>query len=97
MFELYKEELDHCWAAHAYRNILASHNDMMTTGCSIDSLTMVRSWFPDPRETAFFRAAMRLIRDQGDGDYITYKRICTLFRDNINLAKKPQAFDVVSK
>ena len=97
MFESYKQDLNECWAAHAYSNVRRCHNDMMTTACSVDGLPLVSLWLPDPREAAFFREAMRLIRDQGDGDYITYERICALFRDHINLAKKPQAFDVVSK
>ncbi len=97
MFELYEEELDDCWVVHAYSNLRRCHNDMVSIGCSIDSLTVVRLWFPDPREAAFFRDAMRLIRDQGDGDYITYKGLCALFRKHVDLAKEPQACDVVSK
>ena len=65
---------------------------MMSTGCAVDSLTIVRLWFPDPREAAFFREAMRMIRDQGDGEYITYERLCALFRKHINLAEEPQVF-----
>ena len=98
MFELYKEELDHCWAAHAYRNVLISHDHMIVTGCSIDSITMVRLWFPDPREAAFFCDAMRLILySQTGGEPITYGGVCTLFRKHINLAKEPEAVEVVSK
>ena len=95
--ERYKKVLDHCWAGHTYGNVLRSHTYMMSIGCFVKSRPMVSSWFPDPHEAAFFRAAMHLIRDQGEGDYITYERICTLFRDHINLAKKPQAVDVISK
>src|SRR5258706_2248156 len=95
--ERYKEVLGDCWAAHAYSNLRRCHNDMMTTGCSIDSLTMVRLWFPDPREAAFFRDAMRLTRGQADGEFITYESICALFKKHIDLAKEPEAFDVVSK
>ena len=97
MFELYKQELDHCWAAHAYRNIFTSRNQAMTIGCSARSGIIVSFWFPDPHEAAFFRDAMKLIRDQVDGDYITYERFCKLFRDHIDLEKKPQALDIVSK
>jgi len=70
---------------------------MTATGCYIKSLSTVRSWFPDPREAAFFRDAMYLIRNQGDGRYITYEGLCSLFKKHINLAKEPQASDVVSK
>ena len=95
--ELYKEVLNHCWAAHAYRTRLCYHHDMIMTGCSGYSLSLVKSWFPEPREAAFFRDAMRLIRDQTDGEPITYEGICALFKKHIILAKEPQAFDVVTK
>ena len=52
MFELYKGDLDCCWAAHAYNNILVSHDHMIMTGCSSYSQDMLKSWFPDPREAA---------------------------------------------
>ena len=94
MRDLHKNLLDRCWAAHAYSNILMSHDHMMATG---SRRSTVSSWFPDPCEAAFFRDAMRLIRDQEDGDYITYERISKLFRDHIDPAKKLQAFDIVSK
>jgi hypothetical protein len=64
---------------------------MMVTGCSSPFKLLVSLWFPDPREAAFFRDAMRLIRDQADGEPITYEGLCALFRKHINLAKEPQA------
>ena len=94
MFKFYKEELDHCWAAHAYRNIHMSHDHMMVIGSTASRRSTVSSWFPDPREAAFFRDAMKLIHEQGNEDYITYERICKLFRDHIDPEK---AFDIVSK
>src|SRR5258706_8481125 len=93
--ERYKGVLDRCWAAHAYSNILMAHDHMMASGCFADP--QVPLWFPDPLEAALFREAMRLIRNQGDGDYITYKHLCTLFKKHIDLAKEPEAFEVVSK
>ena len=86
-FELYKKELDHCWAAHAYRNLLISHDHMMVAGSIASRRSMVSEWFPDPREAAFFREAMGLIHKQGNEDYITYEGLCALFRKHINLAK----------
>ena len=98
MFALYKEELDHCWAAHAYRNILASHNDMIMTGTDLDNPASVSWWFPDPHEAAFFGDAMRMILHiQTEGTPITYEGLCALFRRHINLAQEPQVIDVVSK
>ena len=97
MFGLYKEELDHCWAAHAYSSLQISHNHMVMTGCTDDSLSLVRSWFPDPREAAFFCEAMRLILySQIGGGPITYEALCALFKKHINLAEEQQVVDVVS-
>ena len=95
--ERYKRVLDEFWAVHAYSNLRRCRGDMMTVGCYVAAQGMVRSMFPDPREAAFFREAMRMIRDHGDGDYITYERLCALFRKHIDLAKEPQVFDVISK
>ena len=97
MFKLFKGELDDCWAAHAYKNILISHDHMMVTGSTTSRRSKASLWFPDPREAAFFRDAMKLIHDQGNEEYITYERICKLFRDHIDPAMKLQASDFVSK
>ena len=97
MFEQYKEDLDGCWAGHTYYKILMIHDHMVSTGCSAHSRALVSSWFPDPQEAAFFCDAMRLIRNQDDGEPITYGGLCSLFKNHINLAKKPQASDVVPK
>ena len=88
--EQYKRALDRCWAAHAHSNILIAHDHMMVTGYIPSSRTTVSSWFPDPREAAFFRDSMRLIlSSQGDGKPITYEGLCKLFREHIDLAKEP--------
>ena len=98
MCDLYKKDLDACWAAHAYSNLHRSHSYMITIGCSFDSQYMVDSWFPDPREAAFFRDAMRLLQTQTqNGEPITYEGLCTLFKKHSRLATEPQALDVVSK
>jgi hypothetical protein len=98
MCGLYKRLLDDCWGVHAYNNLRRRHNDMIFTGCSFDSQYIVSSWFPDPREAAFFHDAMRLLRIQAlDGEPITYEGLCTLFKKHIQLAKGPVAFDVISK
>ncbi len=93
----YKEVLDQCWAGHAYSNFLRSRSYMIATGCAAYRQFHLRFWFPDPREAAFFRDAMRLIRNQGDGEPITYEGLCALFKKHINLSKEPQVLDVVSK
>ena len=96
--EEYKVDLDECWAVHAYSNLRRCHNDMISNGCSFGCQPTVSSWFPDPREAAFFRDAMRLLRGQTqDGEPITYDNLCTLFEKHIQLAKEPRALDVVFK
>ena len=96
MFEMSNQDLNDYWAVHSHRNVLRSHNDMIGIGCAIASLSKVSSWFPDPSEVAFFRDAMRLLRNHTqDEQPITYEGLCALFRKHINLAKEPQAFDNV--
>jgi hypothetical protein len=90
MCQSYKMTLDDCWAVHSYSHLRRCHNDMIAMGCSFDSQEIVSSWFPDPREAAFFCAAMRLLRNQTqDGWPITYDSLCELFQKHIQLAKEP--------
>jgi len=93
----YKEALDSCWAVHSYRNLHRSHSYMITIGCTFTCKYVVSSWFPDPREAAFFREAMRLLRSQTqDEEPITYESLCKLFKKHIQLASEPQDFAPVS-
>ena len=93
----YKKELDECWAGHAYSNLYRSHNHMIIVGCAYKSQDVVSDWFPDRREAAFFRDAMRLVRNQVlDGEPITYEGLHALFKKHIQLAKEPQTLDIVS-
>jgi len=94
--EQYKTVLDTCWAGHAYDSFHRSHSHMIMTGFSVHS-QLREFWFPDPREAAFFRDAMRLVLNQLEGGRITYEDIRTLFKQHIQLAMEPQPFDVVSK
>ena len=53
---------------------------MITIGYSFNSQSFVTSWFPDPREAAFFRDAIRLIHIQTrDEEPTTYEGLCGLF------------------
>jgi len=98
MYEEYKVVVDECWAVHAYSSLERCHNNMMVNGCSFSPREKVRVWFPDPREAALFRDAMRLLLNQSIvGEPITYEGLCTLFKKHIQLAKEPQDLDVVSK
>ena len=91
--ELYKRRVDECWAVHAYSHLHRSHYHMIMVGTAFDSQFIVSSWFPDPREAAFFRDAMRLVCSQViDGVFITYDDLCRLFKKHIRLAKEQQAF-----
>ena len=98
MSDLYKQDLKDLWAVHSYKNVHRSHNHMMSIGCAFVPGPIVSSWFPDPREVAFFRDAMRLVRNQAqDGEPITYESLCALFSKHINLAKETQASDDIPK
>jgi len=93
----YKKALDDCWAVHSYSNLHRSHTYMIHIGCYFESQDMVSWWFPDPREAAFFREAMRLLHNQAlDGVLVTYEGLCKLFEKHIQLAKEPQDFVPVS-
>ena len=84
---VYKKRVDDCWAVHAYSNLHRSHSYMITIGSTFNTQSIVSFWFPDPHEAAFFREAMRLLRNQTqDGELITYEHLCALFRKHIQLA-----------
>ena len=93
--ERYKKVLEHCWAAHAYGNLLRTHSNMVLTGCTVYAQAIVNLWFPDLPEAAFFRDAMCLIRTQTDGHPIMYEGLCALFEKHIKLAQESRACDIV--
>ena len=85
----FKEVLDGCWTAHSYSNVLRSHIYMIGIGCNSYCQEIVSSWFPDTREAAFFRDAMRLLRNQEENtEPIVYESLCTLFKKHIQLANE---------
>ena len=89
MYKEFKEVLDACWAVHSYGNVLRAQNHMIAVGCSSHYRKIVGSWFPDAREAAFFRDAMRLLRDQTqDSKPVLYESLCTILRKHILLAKE---------
>ena len=93
----YKRDMDECWGGLGC-TLYPSHIYTIMTGCKARSQYLVELWFPDPREAAFFRDAMRSILDRGStGEPITYECISTLFKKHVQLAMEPQDFDVVSK
>jgi hypothetical protein len=86
----YKMTLDDCWAVHSYGHLHRYHTFMIAIGCSFNAHKTVSSWFPNPREAAFFCNAMRLLRNQTqDGLPITYDILRELFEKHIQLAKEP--------
>ena len=86
MYGEYKKILDGCWAVHSYGNIHRSHSYMIMIGCSFDCREIVDLWFPNAGEAAFFHDAMRLLRNQADGDPITYDGLFVLFKKHILLS-----------
>ena len=89
MFREFKEIVDDFWAGHSYKSVRRSHNDILVVGSSFNTQETVREWFPDPCEAAFFRDAMRMLRNQVlDGEFINYESLRALFKKHIQLAKE---------
>jgi len=94
---LFQNVLDQCWGVHSYSRLWCSHSVMISTGCSVLYQNVERLWFPEPREAAFFRGSMRLIRGQvQDDEAITYDSLCALLQKHIQLATEANDSIVVS-
>lgn len=86
MCEQYKMYLDDCWAVHAYNCPRLRHNNMIFTGYSTHSESIMRSWFSGLLEAASFHDVMRLLCSQAqDGEPTTYEGLRALFRDRMLL------------
>jgi len=85
----YKEQLDDFWGAHSYSKLANCHGALINAGTTRTRTMVERLLFPDPLSAQFFRSAMRLVRDQGDGEEpITYERVQALFRTYIRKAEQ---------
>ena len=88
-YEAFKNELDLFWGVHSYRKLNIEHHALIGIGSSLLQTEVEETWFPEPCEAAFFRAAMRLVRSQAqDGEPITYENIQGLFRTHIRKAEE---------
>ena len=83
----YKVLLDDYWGAHSYTKLANRRGALVTAGTSRSRTIAEDTLFSDPLEAEFFRAAMRLLRSQDDGEeLITYKKMQGLFRTYIQKA-----------
>ena len=85
----YKTQLDHFWGAHSYSKLFGCHAALITAASVRPNDIVDDLLFPDVLEAKFFRAAMRLVRDQVfDAEPITYKKIQGLFQTYIQMAEQ---------
>ena len=85
----YKVQLDLFWGAHSYSKLLGCHGISITAASMRPNDIFDDLLFPDVLEAKFFRAAMRLVRDQAfDEEPITYKKMQDLFRTYIQVAEQ---------
>jgi len=83
----YKEVLDGYWGAHSYFKLMNCHDGMISAGTRRTRGMVEEVLFSDPLEVEFFRSAMRLVRDQGDGEEpITYEKMQALFQTHVQKA-----------
>src|SRR5258706_3879330 len=85
----YKELLDQFWGVHSYTKLVNAHDALVSAGTRRSRTIAEDTLFSDPLEARFFRAAMRLLRSQGDDeDPITYEKMQSLFRNYIQKAEQ---------
>ena len=90
VYAAYKEQLDDFWGVHSHSKLANNHEILISIG-SRPSRTIVEDlFFADPLEAEFFRAAMLLLRSQGDGEApITYEKVQNLLRSYVQRARQP--------
>ena len=93
----YKVLLDDFWGVHSYTK-LANYRLALIGAGTIRARTIAEdTLFSDPLEAEFFRAAMRLLRSQGDDEApVTYGKMRGLFRNYIQKAKQANILPLVS-
>lgn len=93
----YKEQLDDFWGVHSHSKIANNHEALVGVGTRPSRTIVEDLLFSDPLEAEFFRAAMRILRSQDDGEApITYEKIQDLFRTHIQKAKQANLPPLVS-
>jgi len=85
----YKEELNRLWGVHSHSKLADCHMLMIIIGIRRSRTIVEDLLFPDPLEAEFFRAAMRLVNSQGDGEKpITYEKLLDLFHTHVQKAEQ---------
>ena len=89
VYAAYKAELDYYWGVYSYSKLANRRDNLALAGTRRSRGVVEDLWFPDPLDAEFFRAAMRLVRSQCDGEEpITYKMMQGLFRTYIQKAEQ---------
>ena len=89
VYTQYKEHLDGFWGVHSYTNLVNCHEAIISAGARRSRTIVEELLFPHPLEAEFFRAAMRLLRSQGDDENpVTYEKLQGLFRTYIQKAEQ---------
>ena len=88
VYARYKEHLDGFWGVHSHTNLVNCHESMISAGARRSRTIVEELLFHDPLEAEFFRAAMRLLRLQGEHEEpLTYEKLQDLFRTHIQKAE----------
>jgi len=96
VYEKYKKQLDSFWGVHSHSNLMNCHEALVSAGTRRSRTIVERLLFPDPLEAQFFRAAMRLVRSQGDEEPITYEKLQALFQTHIQKAVQASQLTLAS-
>ena len=93
----YKVLLDDFWGVHSYTK-LANYRLALIGAGTIRARTIAEdALLSDPLEAEFFRAAMRILRSQNDGEeLITYEKMQGLFRTYIQKARQATVSTLVT-
>ena len=85
----YKAQLDDFWGAHSHSRLFSCRGALIAAASMRKHGIVEKLLFPDVLDAKFFRAAMRLVRDQAfDEEPITYKKMQDLFRTYIQMAEQ---------
>lgn len=88
-YEDFKGDLDRIWGVHSYEKLADGREVFIGTGTNLSRPVVEETWFPDPFEAEFFRAAMRLLRSQvHDGEPITYEKMQDIFQTYVRKAEQ---------
>ena len=91
-YEDFMGDLDLTWGVHSYVKLVVGHDTLIGAGCNPNRTVVEETWFLDPFEAEFFRAAMRLVRPHiQERESITYEKLKHLLGTYIRKAAQANA------